>query len=109
MSSTILRLGLWMLILTLALFVVDTSFEGSPIAELITVGLLQKVFALSALLIVAGIVTRIFDKTAGKVLQKTNHCRLCQTVIPAGQIYCRVHLRGMLEREDRKTHNTRIR
>lgn len=109
MSITVLRIGLWMLILSLVLFVIDTSYDGTPIAELITADLLQKIFLLSGVLVIAGIILRIFDKTAGKVLQKTNHCRVCNAVIPAGQIFCRVHLRGMLEREDRKTHSTRIR
>ncbi|HEY8711862.1 MAG TPA: hypothetical protein VIM68_03270, partial [Thermoanaerobaculia bacterium] len=97
------------LILSLALYVVDTSFTNSPLAELVNVGLVQNVLMLGAGLFVLGIVMRIFDKTAGKVLQKSSHCRVCNTVIPNGQIYCRVHLRGMLEREDRKTHSTRIR
>ena len=109
MSTTILRLGLWTLILSLALYVIDTSFSTSPIAELVSINLVQDILILSAVLIVAGIVLNMFNKTAGKVLQKSNHCRLCNTVIPAGQIYCRPHLRGMLEREDRRTHNTRIR
>jgi len=109
MSITILRLGLWILILSLALYVVDTSFTSSPLAELVNVGLVQNILLLGAGLFVLGIVMRVFDKTAGKVLHKASHCRVCNAVIPDGQIYCRVHLRGMLEREDRRTHNTRIR
>ena len=109
MAITILRLGLWILILSLALYVLDTSITNSPFAELVNVGLVQNVMFLGGGLFVAGLVMRLFGKTAGKVLQKATHCRVCSTVIPDGQIYCRVHLRGMLEREDRKTHNTRIR
>lgn len=109
MSTTVLRLGLWTLILSLGLFVVDSSFPNSPLAELVSVNLVQDILILSAVLIVAGIVLRMFTKTAGKVLHKQNRCRVCETVIPAGQIYCRPHLRGVLEREDRRTHNTRIR
>lgn len=109
MAITILRLGLWILILSLALYVLDTSMTNSPFAELVNVGLVQNVMYLGAALFVVGLVMRIFGGTASKVLQKNNHCRVCNTVIPHGQIYCRVHLRGMLEREDRKTHNTRIR
>ena len=109
MALTILRLGLWILILSLALYVLDTSITNSPFAELVNVGLVQNVMILGAGLFVLGLVMRLFGKTAGKVLQKATHCRVCNTVIPNGQIYCRVHLRGMLEREDRKTHNTRIR
>ncbi|GAC1430091.1 MAG: hypothetical protein NVSMB68_02360 [Thermoanaerobaculia bacterium] len=109
MSTTLLRLGIWIVILSLGLYVIDTSFADSPIAELITVDLLQDVFVLAGILIVAGIVMRIFDKTAGKVLHKAARCRICNTVIPDGQIYCRDHLRGMLEREERRTQHTRVR
>lgn len=109
MAITILRLGLWILILSLALYVLDTSMTNSPFAELVNVGLVQNVMYLGAALFVVGLVMRVFGGTASKVLQKNSHCRVCNTVIPHGQIYCRVHLRGMLEREDRKTHNTRIR
>lgn len=109
MAITILRLGLWILILSLALYVVDTSMTNSPLAELVNVGLVQNVLYLGATLFVVGIVMRIFGGPASKVLQKANHCRVCSTVIPHGQIFCRVHLRGMLEREDRRTHSTRVR
>ncbi len=109
MAITILRLGLWILILSLGLYVLDTSITNSPFAELVNVGLVQQVMFLGGALFVVGLLMRVFGKTAGKVLQKATHCRVCNTVIPNGQIYCRAHLRGMLEREDRKTHNTRIR
>jgi hypothetical protein len=109
MAITILRLGLWILILSLALYVLDTSITNSPFAELVNVGLVQDVMYLGAGLFVIGLIMRVFGGTASKVLQKNSHCRVCNTVIPNGQIYCRAHLRGMLEREDRKTHNTRIR
>ena len=109
MASTVLRLGLWTLILSLGLFVLETSFPTLPLAEIISFDLVQNILVLSVVLIAAGIALRMFTKTAGKVLQKSNRCRVCDTVIPAGQIYCRPHLRGMLEREDRRTHNTRIR
>ena len=109
MAITILRLGLWILILSLALYVLDTSITNSPFAELVSVGLVQQVMYLGAALFAVGIVMKLFGKTAGKVLQKSPHCRICNVAIAHGQIYCRTHLRGMLEREDRKTHNTRIR
>jgi hypothetical protein len=109
MAITVLRLGLWILILSLALYALDTSITNSPFAELVNVGLVQNVMILGGLLFVVGLVLRLLGKTAGKVLHKSPHCRVCNVAIPDGQIYCRTHLRGMIEREDRKTHNTRIR
>ena len=109
MSSTILRLGFWILIISLAAFVIDSTFRNSPFSGLISIELTQNVMMLSGALIVLGVVLRIFDKTARKVVSRSNKCRVCGTVVAAGQIYCRPHLRGMLEREDRKTHSTRTR
>jgi len=109
MAITILRLGLWILILSLALYVLDTSITNSPFAELVSVGLVRNVMILGGLLFIVGLVLRLLGRTAGKVLHKSPHCRVCNVAIADGQIYCRTHLRGMIEREDRKTHNTRIR
>lgn len=106
MSTTLLRLGLWTLILTLGLFVLATSSERT-FGELITTTLLRNMSLLAGALVVAGLIAGVFAKTAGKAMKQTK-CRVCGTVIPHGAIYCRAHLRGMLEREDRRTHSTRL-
>jgi predicted nucleic acid-binding Zn ribbon protein len=51
----------------------------------------------------------MFDKTARKVVTTKTKCRVCGVAVAPGQIYCRPHLRGVLEREDRRTHSTRLR
>ena|ERR1043165_7218109 len=107
MSSTVLRLGLWILIVVLALYVLHESFEESPIAEMIPIPLMSKALALGAILIVAGIILRMFEKSARVVVK--NRCAKCRTPIPHGAIYCREHLRNILHDEDEKTHMTRIR
>ena len=107
MSSTFLRLGLWIVILLLALYVIHETYEGSSIAEMIPFAMLGKAFIVAAILIGAGLVMRLFEKTK-KVVSK-NRCRVCSTPVPQGAIYCRAHLRSVLELEDRRTHNTRIR
>lgn len=108
MSSTLLRLGLYTLVLTLVLYVIDSSYPDSLLAELITVSLVQKFFTAAGVLIVAGVVTRIFETGAKKVAPK-NRCRVCKTQIAPGAIYCREHLRNVLELEDRRTHAGRTR
>jgi predicted nucleic acid-binding Zn ribbon protein len=107
MSSTLLRLGLWVGILVLALYVVHETYHESTIAEMIPIGMLQKALGLAGVLLAAGVVARMFEKTS-KVVSK-NRCRVCGTAVPPGAIYCRAHLRTVLEQEDRKTHMTRIR
>ncbi|HSP13715.1 MAG TPA: hypothetical protein VLV78_03060 [Thermoanaerobaculia bacterium] len=104
MSSTVLRLGLWLLILTLGLFIFDSKFDETALGELITPTLLQHMLVLSIALVGVGLAWRIFEKTAQKVVVK-NRCKVCGTPVAHGAIYCRTHLRGVLEAEDRRTHS----
>lgn len=106
MWTTLLRLGLWILILVLALYVVDETYSEQPIAEMISTTMLQQALAVGALLVVAGIIVRVLDKGA-KAVNK-NRCRVCRTPIPSGAMYCRAHLRNILHEEDEKTHATRV-
>jgi predicted nucleic acid-binding Zn ribbon protein len=103
MSSIVLRLGFWLTILTLGLFIFSSKLEASRYGEIITPSLLQHMFVLAGVLIVAGIAVGIFEKAASKVVVK-NRCKVCGTPVTHGAIYCRAHLRGVLEEEDRRTH-----
>jgi hypothetical protein len=107
MSTTLLRLGLWTLILVLTLYVAATTYNEESWAEMIPVEMLQQVMVVSVALIAAGIMARMFDKGA-KVVTK-NRCRVCRTPIPSGAIYCREHLRSILADEDEKSHMSRRR
>jgi hypothetical protein len=107
MSSTLLRLGLWILVVVLALYVISESFEESPLIEYIPMPMLQKALVLGVVLLIAGLVTRLFEKGAKAVVK--NRCVVCRTPIPAGAIYCRAHLRTILHDEDDRTHMTRVR
>ena len=107
MATTLLRLGLWILVLVLALYVIDASYSEQPIADLIETSLLQQAMLLGAVLIVAGIIMRIVGKGA-KVVTK-NRCQVCRTPVSPGAIYCRAHLRSILSDEDAKAHQTRLR
>jgi hypothetical protein len=106
MSTTVLRLGLWTLILVLAAYVVRETFAEQAFAELITTGMLTPVLILSGILLVAGLVLRVLGIGAKAVVK--NRCRVCRTPIPAGAMYCRAHLRSILYEEDEKTHSMRI-
>ena len=107
MANTLLRLGLWTLILVLVLYVLATSYSHEPWTELIPLRMLQQALVVSGVLIGLGIVLRILGKGADVV--RKNRCRVCRTPIPAGAIYCRAHLRAVLHEEDDRTHGTRPR
>ena len=107
MANTLLRLGLWILILVLALYVLESTYADEPWTELIPAAMLVQAMVLAALLIAAGVVLRVLGVGA-RVVSK-NRCRVCRTPIPPGAIYCRAHLRNILHEEDDKTHSSRIR
>ena len=107
MSSTLLRLGLWILIIVLALYVIHETYEESPIAEMVPVDLMQKALVVGALSIAAGLILRMFEKGQRAVVK--NRCAVCRTPIPSGAIYCRAHLRNILHEEDDRTHMSRKR
>jgi predicted nucleic acid-binding Zn ribbon protein len=108
MSSTILRLGLWIVILVLALYVLVTTYPDASWTELISMPMLQQALMLGAILVGVGTVLRLLGKGAQAVTVK-NRCRVCRRSIPSGALYCREHLRSILADEDEKTHVTRLR
>ena len=102
MSSTLLRVGLWIVLIVIVLYVLQQSFEESPIAEYIATPMLQKALGLGGLAIIAGIVFRVLERGA-KVVTK-NRCKICRTPVPPGAIYCRAHLRSVLHQEEDREH-----
>jgi hypothetical protein len=102
MSSTLLRLGLWIIIIVLALYVVHETYENSPISDIVSMDLMQKALMVGGAAVALGFVLRIFEKGTKAVVK--NRCRVCRTPIPSGAIYCRAHLRTILHEEDDKTH-----
>jgi len=108
MSSTLLRLGLWIILAVVALYVLHETYAGTPLESYFSTGMLQKALVLGGLMVAAGIVTRLLEKGASKVVVK-NRCKICKTQVPQGAIYCRQHLRNVLAREDERTHMTRSR
>ena len=107
MSSTLLRLGLWIIIIVLALYVIHETYENSPIAEVVSMDLMQKALMVGGAALALGVILRIFEKGTRAVVK--NRCTVCRTPIPSGAIYCRAHLRNILHEEDDRTHMTRVR
>jgi len=107
MSSTLLRLGLWTVLAVVALYVLHETYAETHLAGYFSTPMLQKALIVGILLVVTGVVMRMLEKGAKKVSK--NRCAICKTPVPAGAIYCRAHLRNVLQREDERTHMTRTR
>jgi hypothetical protein len=107
MSSTLLRLGLWVTLLAIVAYVLHETFSDQEIVQLLGVAMIQKALILGGILVAAGLVTRLFERGT-KVVAK-NRCAVCKTPIPHGAIYCRAHLRAVLHHEEDLTHTTRTR
>lgn len=109
MSSLLLRFGLYTLIAILGLHVIAATSPDSAVASFIESDelLIHKTVGLSIMLIIAGVVVRLLERGATKVTK--NRCRVCRAAIPVGAIYCREHLRSILQEEDERTHMTRTR
>jgi len=107
MSSTLLRLGLWIILLVVILYVLQQTYEDAPFVDFFAPLMLQRALVLGGILVAAGIVMRILERGAKVVIK--NRCVVCKTAIDHGAIYCREHLRGVLNRENDRTHRTRIR
>jgi hypothetical protein len=106
MSSTLLRLGLWVILLVVVMYVLQQTYEEAPFVDFFAPTMLQKALALGGILIAAGVVMRLLERGA-KVVVK-NRCVTCKTPIEHGAIYCRQHLRRILNREDDRTHRLRV-
>ena len=102
MSATLLRVGLWVILIVIVFYVLQQSIEDSALAELVTARMLQNALALGVLTTVAGLVVRVLERGA-KVVTK-NRCKVCRTPIPAGAMYCRAHLRSVLHHEEDREH-----
>ena len=102
MSSILLRFGLWITLIALALYVVHETFSSSPAAEFISGPMLVKIGMVGVGMVIAGFALSFFEKAAAKT--RKQRCTVCRKPIPKGEIYCREHLRQILEEEDHRRH-----
>lgn len=104
MSATLLRTGLIIIALVLALFIARDVLSDIPAMALITPALLAQAGAVGLVLAAAGLIMRPFEKVAAHSKKK---CVVCRKPVFGKEMYCREHLRVMLEEEDERTHGTR--
>jgi len=107
MSSTVLRLGLWIILLVVVMYVLQQTYEDAPFVDFFAPAMLQKALSLGGILVVAGIVLRFVERGAKKVIK--TRCVVCKRPVEHGAIYCRQHLRRVMVHDDERTHSTRMR
>lgn len=107
MSSTFLRLGLWLLVLVMAAYILKETFYEFPLYEIIEDDLLLLILKMAGGIIVIGIALRFFERLSPGARSK---CAECGAKVTGNAIYCRLHLNQVLEEEDlrHRTMNTRL-
>jgi hypothetical protein len=101
MSSTIIRLGLYGILLVFAIFVAGQAFDLPYAAYLTSVHLGQALLAGLAVIAV-GIVLQIGEKVRRKTKKGKGRCVICKRPVLVGDKYCREHLRQVIgDEQDR--------
>jgi competence protein ComEC len=101
MSSIFIRLGLYTILVMLALSVAGQAFD-LPYSEYLTSWHLGQAGLAALALIAAGIVMAILEKVRRKTKKGKGRCVICRRPVLVGDKYCREHLRQIIgEEQDR--------
>jgi len=107
MSVALLRAGLWIVLISFALYVVHETYPESEIALFTSADMLMKVAVLGVFTGLAGFILSFFKRRDPKLAR--GRCSVCRRPVLKGDIYCREHLRRIIEDEHDKTHGTALR
>src|SRR6266550_6952823 len=77
MSSTLFRLGLWIILAVVALYVLHETYAETHLAEYFSTPMLQKALIVGGLIVIAGLVTRVIEQGAKKVVHR-HRCSICK-------------------------------
>src|SRR5258708_38673849 len=102
MSSTLLRLGLWIILLVVILYVLQQTYEEAPFVDFFAPAMLEKALVLGGLLVTGGIVARLMG--GGAEAGTKNRGGTCKGPSDKGAIYCHQPLRHLLSRAHYRTH-----
>jgi len=106
MADLFLRFGLWIIILVLVVFIGRESLEIQILQDAVEHSLLLLVGKVGIGLVGLGILLRMFGKVTPK---KKSRCKVCKQPVRPGDIYCRQHLRDVLEAEDLRHRTMNVR
>ncbi len=102
MSSTLIRLGLYGILVMLAVFVAGQALE-LPYAEYLTSAHLGQVGVACLAIIAVGFVFRIGETVRRKTKKGKGRCIICKRPVLVGDKYCREHLREMIGEEQERS------
>lgn len=104
MSATLLRAGLWLILIVLAGFVIRETNPGTVWEQYLPPGILQTAGAVGIVMVLTGIVMSFMGKAASKI--PLSRCQVCHRSVMKGEIYCREHLRQIREEDVDRSHGT---
>jgi hypothetical protein len=107
MSQTLLRFGLWIILIALCGYVLRETLEDAPFIAWMTDEVVKNAGMLGFALVVGGFIMRIIEGIWKKTVVK--RCASCRHPVMHGELYCRAHLREVLAREDENNRRTRLR
>lgn len=103
MSAILTRFGLYTILLVLAVFVLRENVDGIPYTDFLTDTLLVQVGLAGVVMVLVGIILGPFERLQAKGSRKK--CVVCRAPVIVGKLYCRTHLRELLEAEDARRHD----
>lgn len=103
MSATLLRTGLWIILITLALYVMRDAGAG----DLIKPWFLRYAAIAGGGVLLAGVIVSIIENIHDRALRQSK-CLVCRRPVSRGEFYCRQHLRKILEEDHDRTHSSRL-
>jgi hypothetical protein len=104
MSAILTRFGLYTILVVLAVFILRENFQGIPYAGFLSDTLLVQIGLAGVVLAVVGVIIGPFERLRTKSSRKK--CVVCRGPVIVGKLYCRTHLREILEAEDARRHES---
>lgn len=101
MSRSLIRISLWALLAVIVLAFVRETLEEGPL-KLQSEKYIEVALVASLLLLAASLILFLFEKLFGG--PGRNRCAVCRKRIPKPEMYCRNHLRDVINEEYDRSH-----
>jgi hypothetical protein len=102
MSAILTRFGLYTILVVLAIFLLRENVRGIPYADILSDTLLVQIGLAGVVLAVVGVIIGPFERLRADSRKK---CVVCRGPVIVGKLYCRTHLREIIEAEDARRHD----